>query len=73
MRTGREILKLRWWRFAACALIVVMVLPSTAAMAGLFEECTALFERGNQAYKRGDYPKAVCILLPPLCARGQRR
>jgi CHAT domain-containing protein/Flp pilus assembly protein TadD len=59
VRTSREIPQLRWLQLAACALVVMLTLLSTTAMAGLFEECTALFERGNQAYKRGDYPKAV--------------
>ena len=32
------------------------------AFAGQAEECSALFERGNQAYQRGDYPHAVQYL-----------
>lgn len=35
---------------------------SQPAQAGLPEECAALFERGNQYYQHGDYPKAVEFL-----------
>jgi CHAT domain-containing protein len=46
-------------QFFVCASTAIMILLSTAAMAGLPEECSALFERGNQYYRRADYPKAV--------------
>ena len=48
--------------FVACILTVTLSMFSTAAIAGLPQECSALFERGNQYYQRGDYPKAVEFL-----------
>ena len=43
----------------ACILQIMLSMVSSAAMAGLSQECSALFERGNQYYQRRDYPKAV--------------
>jgi tetratricopeptide (TPR) repeat protein len=47
---------------AACVMMIAPSVFSTAAIAGLPQECSALFERGNQYYQRGDYPKAVEFL-----------
>jgi CHAT domain-containing protein/Tfp pilus assembly protein PilF len=47
---------------AACALMMALGLSSWPANAGLPEECSALFERGNQYYQHGDYPRAVEFL-----------
>jgi CHAT domain-containing protein/Tfp pilus assembly protein PilF len=53
----------RYWRRFCPAFILVVVLGfSTAVVAGPQQECAALFERGNQAYRQGDYPKAVSYL-----------
>ena len=49
-------------RLAAGFLAVALALLSAAATAGPAQECSALFERGNQYYKRGDYPKAIDAL-----------
>ncbi|MGH6780069.1 MAG: CHAT domain-containing tetratricopeptide repeat protein [Bradyrhizobium sp.] len=50
------------WRLSACALLVVLVLAPNAAMAGLAQQCSALFARGNQLYRKGDYPLATKYL-----------
>jgi CHAT domain-containing protein/Tfp pilus assembly protein PilF len=44
---------------AACVLMIALSAFSTAAIAGLSEECSALFERGNQYYRHGDYARAT--------------
>ncbi|HEY0910801.1 MAG TPA: tetratricopeptide repeat protein, partial [Bradyrhizobium sp.] len=44
---------------AACVLMIALSAFSTAAIAGLAEECSALFERGNQYYQHGDYARAT--------------
>jgi CHAT domain-containing protein len=49
-------------RFAAVAVLLAFALSPAAAIAGPAEECSALFERGNQAYQHGDYPHAVQYL-----------
>jgi CHAT domain-containing protein/Tfp pilus assembly protein PilF len=58
LRNGHALLKRPPWRLFACTLLMLLPL-SSVAMAGLSEECSSLFERGNQYYKRADYPKAV--------------
>jgi CHAT domain-containing protein/Tfp pilus assembly protein PilF len=62
LRFIRDTLGLVRQRFVAVALLLVLILPPAAAFAGQAEECSALFERGNQAYQRGDYPHAVQYL-----------
>jgi CHAT domain-containing protein/Tfp pilus assembly protein PilF len=48
--------------FAAFALLLALALPTTAAIAGQAEECSALFARGNQAYQHGDLAHAIQYL-----------
>jgi CHAT domain-containing protein/Tfp pilus assembly protein PilF len=45
----------------AYVLIATLVFPATV-LASPQQECVALFERGNQAYQQGDYPKAISYL-----------
>jgi tetratricopeptide (TPR) repeat protein len=47
---------------AACVVMIALCLCAGTAMAGPTEQCTALFQRGNQYYSHGDYPKAVDFL-----------
>jgi CHAT domain-containing protein/Tfp pilus assembly protein PilF len=49
-------------RFAAFALLLVLALSPAIAIAGAAEECSALFERGNQAYQHGDLAHAIQYL-----------
>jgi len=49
-------------RFCSAFILIVALGLSAAAMAGPQQECAALFERGNQAYRQGDYPKAISYL-----------
>jgi len=51
-----------WRHLAAFALPLALALRATAAIAGQAEECSALFERGNQAYQHGDLPHAIQYL-----------
>lgn len=46
-------------RALAAGAMLLLSLVSTAATAGVVEECTAQFQRGNQAYQKGDYPRAT--------------
>ena len=57
----RLIYRLFQQSLAACLLITALSM-SGAAMASPQQECAALFERGNQAYRQGDYPKAISYL-----------
>jgi CHAT domain-containing protein/Tfp pilus assembly protein PilF len=62
LRFNRDTLNLIQQRLAALALLLALFFPATAAIAGQAEECSALFERGNQAYQHGDFPHAVQYL-----------
>ena len=59
MRIGLNLWSLVRRHLVRCALAAVLALHAGAAFAGLAEECSALFERGNQYYRKGDYPHAV--------------
>ena len=62
LRFNRDTLVWIRRRFAAFALLLALVLPAMTAIAGQAEECAALFERGNQAYQRGDLAHAIPYL-----------
>src|ERR1700760_2253927 len=48
--------------FLFTLILAVTLIPPPAAIAGPQQECAALFEQGNQAYRQGDYPKAISYL-----------
>lgn len=62
MKFVRKVLNLTRRSLAAWMVMIALGLFSRAAIAGPAEQCTALFQRGNQYYSHGDYPKAVDFL-----------